>query len=243
MLASTTHQLPFWNEFGSIRWALGWSAAKWVRFQRWRERFFRWREPYCVRTRAARHPLWIRPGTSDLDAFRQVFLEREYAALGDVEDVNLVIDCGANVGYASAWFLNRYPTCRLIAVEPDPGNFAMLQRNLAPYGDRVRLVRSGLWSRPCGLKVSATPFRDGREWSVQVREARTGEMPDLTAVDLSSLLAQSGAARISILKIDIEGAERFVFAENYESWIERFDALAIELHDDECRRSFERATS
>jgi FkbM family methyltransferase len=228
----------FWNEFGSIRWALGWSAAKWVRFQRWRERVFQWREPYCVRTRAARHPLWIRPGTSDLDAFRQVFLEREYAALGDVADVDLVVDSGANVGYASAWFLSRYASCRLVAIEPDPGNFALLQRNLAAYGDRVRLIRSGLWSRPCGLKISEAPFRDGREWSVQVRQSRPGETADLTAVDLGSLLAESGATRISILKIDIEGAERFVFAENYESWIDRFDALAIELHDDECQRVF-----
>jgi FkbM family methyltransferase len=264
----------YWNEFGSIRWAFGWSAAKWVRFQRWRERVFQWREPYRVQTREAEHPLWIRPGTSDLDAFRQVFLEREYAALGDESDVDLVIDCGANVGYTSAWFLSRYPSCRLIAVEPDAGNFALLSRNLAPYGDRARLVRAGLWSRKCGLKISEVPFRDGREWSVQVREASAGETPDLTAVDLGSLLAEgvgslwrapsgshgesfsakdsrptdaassdaeSGATRISILKIDIEGAERFVFAENYEPWIDKFNALAIELHDDECRRVFAEA--
>jgi FkbM family methyltransferase len=239
-LPRPTHT-AFWNEFGSIRWALGWSAAKWVRFQRWREQVFRWNEPYSVRAHEAQHPLWIRPSTSDLDAFRQVFMEREYAALGDLANVDLVIDCGANVGYTSAWFLTRYPSCRLITIEPDAGNFAMLSRNLAPYGDRARLIRAGLWSRPCGLKISEAPFRDGREWSVQVHEARADEATDLVAVDLGSLLAEAGAARVSILKIDIEGAERQVFSENYESWIDRFDALAIELHDDECRRVFEQA--
>jgi FkbM family methyltransferase len=231
---------PF-GDFERLRSAIGWRAAKWLRWQRWRERKLGLERPYRLFSKDAAHALWVRPGTSDLDVFRQIYLEREYACLGGVRDVQLVIDCGANVGYSSAWFLSRFPGCRVIAVEPDAGNFAQLQRNVAAYGNRVQLVCSGVWSRRAGLKFSEVPFRDGREWSVQVRESRPEETPDMTAVDIASLLASAGYPTISILKIDIEAAERYVFAENHQAWLGAVENLVIELHDDDCRRVFFRA--
>ena len=233
----STLRSPF-SDFSILRAALGWSAAKWLRFQRWREKRFGLSKPYQLFSRNCRHGLWVRPGTSDLDVFVQIYLQREYACLDASQDVQLVIDCGANVGYSSAWFLSRFPSCRVIAVEPDTGNFAQLARNVAAFGSRVQLVQSGVWSRRCSLVISEAPYRDGREWSVQVREAAESEPAHMTAVDIATLLAESGYATISILKIDIEAAERFVFAENYQAWIDRVDNLVIELHDDECRRVF-----
>jgi FkbM family methyltransferase len=157
--------------------------------------------------------------------------------------VRLIIDCGAYVGYSSRYFLHRYPNARLIAVEPDPGNFAMLQKNLAPYGDRVRLVRSGIWSHSAPMKISEAPYRDGREWARQVRVCQPGEAPDFMAVDLGTLLADSGMPSISILKLDIERAEAELFTHDYEEWIDRVDNLVVELHDEECRAAFYRATA
>ena len=231
---------PF-NGLPAVNRSMGWWSARWLRWQRWRDRTFRLRRPYRLYSKDADHGLWVRPGTSDLEVFRQIYLEREYACLSDARDVQLVIDCGANVGYSSAWFLSRYPDCRVIAVEPDAGNYGQLVKNLAPYGNRARTVCSGVWSRRAGLKFSETPYRDGREWSVQVREAGAGEMPDMTAVDIPSLLAETGYPTISILKIDIEAAERYVFAENHEAWLGAVENLVIELHDDECRETFFRA--
>ncbi|MCI0360353.1 MAG: FkbM family methyltransferase [Planctomycetaceae bacterium] len=224
-----------------LRSVLGWWPARWLRWQRWRERVLGLSRPYRLYSKDCQHGLWVRPGTSDLDVFRQIFLEREYSCLEAARDVQLVIDCGANVGYSSAWFLSRFPSCRVIAVEPDEGNYAQLVRNLAPYGNRARTIRSGVWPRPAGLVFSEVPFRDGREWSVQVREARADETPQMTAVDIASLLADAGYPTISVLKIDIEAAERYVFAENYEAWLDAVENLVIELHDDECRQVFFRA--
>lgn len=228
---------PF-NQLPAVTRSMGWWSARWLRWQRWRDRTFRLKKPYRLYSQDAEHALWVRPGSSDLEVFRQIYLEREYACLNDARNVQLVIDCGANVGYSSAWFLSRFSGCRVIAVEPDAGNFAQLAANLAPYGNRARCVHSGVWSRPAGLKFSEVPYRDGREWSVQVREACADETPDMTAVDIRSLWAESGYPAISILKIDIEAAEQFVFAENYELWLGAVENLVIELHDDECRRVF-----
>ena len=147
----------------------------------------------------AKHPLWIRPRSSDPDVFRQIFVEREYSCLDDVSNVQLVIDCGANIGCSSAYFLSRYPECRVIAVEPDPGNFAVLRHNLAPYGRRVDLVRAGAWSHATRLAISAG-YRAGREWAKQVRPARPNERSSLQGIDIGSLLSASGRERISILR-------------------------------------------
>lgn len=189
---------------------------------------------YRLRPRMARRPVLIRRRTSDFDVFAQVFLSRHYDGLelADPRDVQLIVDCGANAGYSAAYFLSRFPQARLIAVEPEPSNAAMLRRNLQPYGDRAQVVEAGIWSRSTGLAIAEAPYRDGKEWSKQVRETRPDEPCDLRGVDLGSLIAGSGFNRISILKMDIEGAEAVVFRENYESWLGKVDAMAIELHDD-----------
>jgi FkbM family methyltransferase len=192
-------------------------------------------------------PLKCRPGTSDRDVFHQVFVEREYGGLDDVQGVNFIVDCGANVGYSAAYLMSRFPAASLIAIEPDPDSFEVLRLNLAPYGDKAMLYRSAVWSHPARLTLREAPYRDAREWARQVRECRPGEGAGFLAVDIGGLLYASGRQRISILKVDIEGAEAEVFGSNYEHWIGRVDSIAIELHDDSvfgnCSDIFARATA
>lgn len=181
-----------------------------------------------------------RPHASDPAAFKQVIRDAEYDVVPPTTDVELVIDCGANVGFTSLYLLNRFPTCRLIAVEPDPENFVVLQRNLAPYRDRVVTINSGVWSHAARLRMSEEQFRDGREWARVVRECLPGEEAQFIATDIGTLFREAGASRISVLKMDVERSEREVFARNYESWLPAVDTIAIELHDDECRAVFQR---
>jgi FkbM family methyltransferase len=190
-----------------------------------------------VYSKHARYPLWVRSHTSDLAVFRQIFVHREYRCLDAVPGARVVIDCGANVGYSAAYFLSRYPAARLIAVEPDEGNFHQLERNLAPYGSRTLCLHTGVWGRCTGLVMSDEPFGDNREWARTVREAHPGERATMAAVDIGTLLARTGEERISILKIDIEGAEEAVFRALCP-WLDRVDNLVIELHGPACEKAF-----
>ena len=185
-------------------------------------------------SRFAKHALRCRHGTSDLSTFHQIFIEREYACLDNLEHVDLIIDCGAYVGYSSAYFLTRFPNSHVVAIEPDPHNFSVLRTNLTLYGKRVDLLQMAVWSHPALLVFSETKYRDGEAWTTHVRECKSGEAPSVTAIDISKILEQSGRQRISVLKVDIEGAEGVVFqrAGGVEKWIDRVDVIAIELHDD-----------
>jgi FkbM family methyltransferase len=176
-----------------------------------------------------------------LDVYQQIFIEREYSCLDEYSSSGLILDCGANVGYSAAYLLSRYPQATLVAVEPDDDNYRVLQANVARFGARARTIRAGVWSHPCGLKVERAGYGDGREWAIWVREVEPNEVPDVDAVDIQSLLKDSGFSRISILKMDVERSERAVFSSGYQEWLPHCDAIVIELHDQECEELFFRA--
>jgi FkbM family methyltransferase len=179
------------------------------------------------------HPVFARPGTSDLFVFDQIFVEREYRCLDHTDCSGLIIDLGANVGYSSAYFLSSYPKAFLISVEPDPDNFALLSRNLEPYKDRCRLVKAAVWPEKAKLQFKEANGRSP-EWG---RSVEAGVEGDVEAVTVPSLIENSPHRRVSILKVDIEGAERQLFGANTD-WLSLVDNIVIELHGSECTATF-----
>lgn len=194
-----------------------------------------------LRSPHALHPLTCRGGTSDIDVFKHIYVIREYACLDWLENPELIIDCGANAGFSTSYFLSRFPGAKVVAVEPDPGNFEALRNNTAWSGERCDAVQAGVWSKCCGLMFSEEPFGDGREWAVSVREAGPNESPAVKAVDVASLIERSGLERVSLLKIDIEGSEAAVFDGSHRQWIDQVDHIIIELHGDSCSKIYQHA--
>lgn len=199
------------------------------------------RAPYKLYSRCTRFPVWCRPGTSDLTMYAEIICHRAFRCLDGVRDATLILDCGANAGYSSAYFLSRYPQATVIAIEPDPDNFKLLERNLAPYVGRYQAIHSAIWSHPTGVVLSEDRLGVGNECARTVRPVRPGERPAMNTLDIGTILDRSGFERVSILKMDIEGAERLVFESNYERWLPRVDNIVIDLEDTECQRVFEKA--
>jgi len=186
-----------------------------------------------------KYPFYLRYDSSDANTFVQIHVMKEYAPLYEMSDVGLVIDCGANIGCASACFLSQFPSCYVIAVEADPSNYKMLQRNMDAYKDRVEILNAGVWSQTTPLCISSE-CRDGAEASRQVRPCKE-EDADIMGVSIGSLLDSSKYERISLLKVDVEGAEAVIFNENID-WLDQVDVIAIELHDAERFEHFGKAS-
>lgn len=197
--------------------------------------------PYRLHSRLTRFPLWCRPRTSDLTMYGEIICHRAFRCLDGVREARLILDCGANAGYSSAYFLSRYPEATVIAIEPDPENFKLLERNLAPYVGRFQAINSAIWSHPIGVVLSEDSLGIGKECARTVRPVRPGEQPAMKTLDIGTILDRSGFERISILKMDIEGAERIVFESNYERWLSRVDNIVMDLEDAECERVFKKA--
>jgi FkbM family methyltransferase len=202
-----------------------------------------WSSPSTLRLRShGRRPCHFRHRSSDASVITDVLVDDAYACLLGVPDVRVVVDAGANIGATSVFLLEAYPDATLIALEPDPGSFEVLQRNLAHHGSRAHAMRAALWDEPAALAIDRGKFRDGRAWTFQVRQSTGGDV-DVDSVTIPGILEAFHVPEIDILKIDIERAERIVFQENARAWLGRVRVIAIELHDPECENAFHRAVA
>ncbi|GAB4214534.1 MAG: hypothetical protein OHK0022_53200 [Roseiflexaceae bacterium] len=185
-------------------------------------------------------PILARGDTSDLHVFEKVFVREEYRCF--LPEARRIVDLGANVGYAALYFAQRYPEARVIAVEPDPANYALLRRNTAVYPQVVPL-QAAVWSRRTHLRITNP---DDASWSRRVAEQPGDGLGGVPAITMAELLALCGDEPIDILKIDIESAEKELFDDPAAAWLDRVHVIIIELHDNlrpGCSAAFYRALS
>jgi len=175
-------------------------------------------------------PLAYRPNTSDMWLLEKIFKEQEYNFSIANFNPRLILDCGANVGYSAAYFTNKYPEAKIIAVEPEPYNFKMLQYNTHFY-DNVQCIRSALWNKEGYIKI--LPDMPGNTLAFMTEDTTADDPEALKTITVSKLLEISGFDEIDLLKIDIEGAEREVFSEEGQpdEWLPRVKIMIMELHD------------
>jgi FkbM family methyltransferase len=215
------------------------SLLLWFLLRLKRKLSFPWPEHWHAHPRQVVHDLTVRlGGSSDLDVFTQIFVYQEYSCLRGLEDVSLVLDLGANVGYSSAYFLDCFPNSRVLAVEPDDRNVEVCRGNLEPYGNRAILVHGAVWSECTHLNISKGTYGDGREWATQVFQSSDGSAGDVEGWDVSSLIDMAGNANVDLLKVDIERAELAVFGEAAKKWLPGVRNICIELHGPDCAEAF-----
>jgi FkbM family methyltransferase len=221
----------------------GWQASlTWAAYRTKTILGFRQPSILKIKPRQADYPLFARLGdSSDISVFNEIFNFNGYASLRNLSSPRLIVDLGANVGYASSYFLSCFPTAKVVAVEPDPDSFELCCRNLVPYGDRAQVVQGAAWSRRCKLEL-AQGAGDGREWATRVRESNgLGDDATVEGWDIPSLLERSGGREIDLLKVDIEGSELEIFDTNSSRWLPKVRNICIELHGPDCERVFLRA--
>jgi len=192
---------------------------------------------------ALRHPVHLRLKTSDVGVYKQIFFDDEYA-LAVRKPPAVIIDAGANIGFAAVYFATKYPQARVLAIEPEAANFALLQKNVAPYPNVIP-IRAALWG--ANTTIDLMDFGDG-PWGFQTRPANPSDLPrvlaQVQAFTLDRIMADHGVTFIDVLKIDIEGSEKAVF-QNAAAWIEKIGVIMIELHDQlqaGCSQVFAQAT-
>ena len=188
------------------------------------------------------HRFYYRHATTDKYVVADVLLDDQYQCLVGLPEVRTIFDLGANIGATSVFLLNAYPAARVIALEPDRGNFGMLRRNLEPYGRRATTICGALWHRRERLAIDRGHFRDGGEWSFQVKPA-TSDDSEVDGLTLGDLMDRAGVDTIDILKIDIEGAEEQVFESGTSGCLSKVARIAIELHSPGCREVFFRSVA
>lgn len=165
---------------------------------------------------------WWVADAMEVGALWEVFVAGEY---GDwlPEDARLVVDAGANVGTATAWFRQRYPHARVIAVEPNPFAVERLRLNV---GDdpNVEIVHAALADSDGTMRFSSGSF-------TVLGQLVDDQRPDAIAVEaltLETLRARFAPdTAIDVLKIDTEGAEWHILSGSLSG----VGTVALEVHE------------
>lgn len=187
-----------------------------------------------VRPAGYTHPISFRRVGSDTAVVHQMLVRREYGPVAALKDVDLIVDCGANIGISAYYFLHCYPNARVIAVEPDPENYALCRHNLAPFGVRAVVLRAAVWPENRRLRIAPASVRLGA-WALRVEPWDAGDVEGLT---IREILHRAGAdGPIDLLKMDVEGSETELFR-RAAGWLDQTRNIAIELHGPEARAAF-----
>jgi FkbM family methyltransferase len=139
----------------------------------------------------------------------------------------VIIDCGANIGIASLYFLHQYPDCRILAFEPEPAAYRLLERNLRPYPN-VETFEVALGKQESTLEFFEDSINKASHCASGFRD-RPANSSSITVdcVRLSRFLPR----HVDLLKVDVEGME-WEILDDLESTgsLDKVDRIAIEYH-------------
>jgi FkbM family methyltransferase len=147
-----------------------------------------------------------------------------YDSLTQENKKPLIIDAGSNIGASVVWFAARYPLSKIAAIEPNRKNCELLIRNCS--GIDYELFSGGIGCTDGVMYIDDPGFSD---WGFRLTEAGSEEVRVISATNLIHSLATETTIPF-IMKIDIEGGERYLFEKDSE-WVNRFPLLIVELHD------------
>jgi len=163
----------------------------------------------------------LRSNSTDTKVFEEIFLDKTYSShvkAVEQEAPIILIDLGANIGLSVIALARALRPLAMVAVEPDGGNFAMLQENLrlAKLADRCATVQAF-----AGVERGFAELVDSGngEWGMRMGASALGGIAVWPIEDIVSMaesmagqvdLERSRAA-ITVVKCDIEGAEAPLF--------------------------------
>jgi FkbM family methyltransferase len=141
-----------------------------------------------------------------------------------------VFDIGAHIGYYSLLFAKCVgPAGRVISFEPLPGNFALLQKNVALNStENIKLHNCAVYSRSEKIIINVADDQPNPgSGSLYNQKGARQYHVDATTIDD---FCKNSAIQPDIVKMDVEGAEHDVLI-GAEKTIARYrPQLLIELH-------------
>ena len=160
--------------------------------------------------------------------FAEIFYRGEYAFVATTSNPR-ILDCGANIGFATMFFKWIYPNAIIDSFEPDPLTFAKLERNVKRNKfQNVELHNSAL-SDVNGETTFYVDDNHPGSLRMSSNADRHASKPITVATEtLEKYLKENS---IDFLKLDVEGAENEILRYlDTHALFSGIHQLAIEYH-------------
>lgn len=149
---------------------------------------------------------------------------------GLLRDGTVLLELGGNIGTQTIYFALSKAFRRIVTIEPDPRNFALLQTNIAQnqLGDLITTVNSAAGESEGTLDFFLHPDNHGK--SSALRQSDRDIEITVPVKPVPAILSDVGVApeEIGLIWMDIEGYEP-VAARSMRSLLERRTPLYMEF--------------
>ena len=153
-----------------------------------------------------------------------VFLYNEYRFLSRCKDLK-VLDMGANIGDSSIYFVVN-GAIMVIAVEPYPSNFSVLNENIEKNNLQNRIIAINAVG---GCKNDYIKIDVDREVSTGSDVVESPDGYNIEEITLDSLVLRYDLAD-AYLKMDCEGCEYKAIMASSKDTLRKFSKMQIEYH-------------
>ena len=219
------------------KWYAAGSLAQFIRY------FRNWREVWeAYRTQAPLPPMVLKdglrlfhePSDDPILLFRELFVHRCYTRDGFYlpRSGDVVLDIGGNIGFFAVSLEWMARGVRVHSFEPAPDTRTRLRRNVTTNGleDVVTIYPFAVTNNHGVVQLNAAALTGHRSlFDRPTSPAEPGET--VPCINLAQAVELTGASRIDLLKIDVEGSEiEIVEGADAETW-KKIRRVVVEYHD------------
>jgi FkbM family methyltransferase len=179
---------------------------------------------YDFKINRKRLRVFLRTYQGDIDIFYEIFWRKIYELpQGKMLQYKVITDIGANIGMAALYFTIHYPLAKVICIEPDEENYAILQKNCTPY-PHIKTMQAAIAEKDGWVRMRKALLQYNNSVVPTINEKNA-----IPAITMQTLFSVFEITDIDLVKIDIEGAEEAIFAAG-NTWLKNINHLVIEIH-------------
>ncbi len=186
------------------------------------------------RLRGTEAAVYLRRRTRDVDILAEIFTAGSYEPPRQVEPLLRgplrILDLGANVGLFGLYALQRWLGSTVESFEPDPENYALLERTAAPHA-RWRIHEAAVSNDAEPIRFATGHYAEGR---AAIEEDHAISVP------CDDLFTFASSQRFDLIKMDIEGGEWPILTDARLAQLP-VRVLVMEWHEHRCPHASPRA--
>jgi FkbM family methyltransferase len=156
--------------------------------------------------------------------YKEFFVEGIYNSL-NIDNLNVVIDIGANVGLFTKYMLYKNAK-KVFCYEPNKSAFDCLSKN---YQNNSSVFLNNLAVSTNNDKLRL--YLDVNNTLVSSAKRNTSDFYDVDSITLKQILTQHNLKKVDLIKIDIEGMEYELIAYMEDDVFDKVNSFIIEYHD------------